>query len=120
MCYNVQMPTVRRILIDITIAVGLSLLLPVTLSAQTVVIVNTGINRNIPQIIRGLVNVLLIWSSFVATAMFLMGAFTLAASHGAETWIETGKKLMKSAIIGYIIILGAFMIMSTVLYFIAG
>ena len=80
----------------------------------------TGVNTSIPQIIAGFVNVMLMWSTLVATAVFLYGAFRMVASGGSEDGKAAGKKAMKDSLIGLAIVLSAWMIVATFAYFISG
>ncbi len=100
---------------------GLLLAVPLAAAAQNgdPIKVGTGVTTSIPTILAGLLNTILLWSTTIATTLFLAGAFVLVASHGEETFITAGKKLMKSAVIGLIIVLCSWMILSTIFYFIA-
>jgi len=93
--------------------------LPHSAQAGTVLIA-TGVDTTIPQIMQGLVNLFLRWSFFVATAIFLMGAVLMVASGGADAYLSAGKKLMKAALIGLVIVLSSWLILSTVVAFLAG
>ena len=53
----------------------------------------------------------------VCTLLFLIGAGLLTVSHGDQTKVDNGKKLMISALVGLAIILGSYGIMRTILYF---
>ncbi len=92
--------------------------LPATVSAA--VLIDTGVNTTIPQIMQGLVNLFLRWSTLVATAIFLMGAILMVGSGGVDAYLSAGKKLMKAALIGLAIVLASWMILSTVVAFLAG
>ncbi len=97
--------------------------LPQTASAQyvpTKVVVSTGVTTTIPALIMGLVNVMLMWSSFITLAVFLVGAFIMVISGGEEKFMSKGKSVMKGALIGYAFVLASWMIISTVVFFIAG
>lgn len=83
------------------------------------VTVSTGVVTTVDRIVTGIVNVLLFWGGGVTTTVFLIGAFMMVGSGGGQ-YLDQGKKLMKAALIGYAIILGAWLIMSTVVFFIAG
>ncbi len=83
------------------------------------VVVSTGVVTNLDRIITGIVNVLLFWGGGVTTTIFLIGAFMMVGSGGGQ-FLDRGKKLMFAALIGYAIILSAWLIMSTVVFFIAG
>jgi|GEM_PF-6341354 hypothetical protein len=88
--------------------------------AQRVITVNTGVHTDIPTIVEGIVNLLLLWSSFVATALFLLGALFMVGSGGNEQFSSAGKKIMKAAMIGFAIVLASWLIISTAVFFIAG
>jgi hypothetical protein len=83
------------------------------------IIVNTGVTSTVQTIIQGIVNTLLMWSTYIATAVFLVGAIFMVGSVGSENWSANGKKLMKAAVIGFAIVLGAWLIVSTTVFFIA-
>ena len=96
------------------------LLAPVTTLAAGQVIVDTGVVTSIPRIMDGALSLMLLWSSMVATAIFLAGATLMVGSGGNDEYLSAGKKLMKAAVIGYAIILSSWLILSTTVYFIAG
>ncbi len=81
--------------------------------------VSTGVVTDVGGIVSGIVNVLLFWSGGVTTTIFLVGAFMMVGSGGGQ-YLDNGKKLMKWALIGYAIILCSWLILSTVVFFIAG
>lgn len=93
------------------------LCVPLTASAQLVI--DTGVRSDTATILSGIVNVLLLWSGVVTTAVFLLGALLMVVSGGNDTYLSSGKKIMKAAAIGLAIILGSWMILSTVVYFIS-
>lgn len=107
------MKTLRSVL-----ALGL-LTVPALACAATVQI-NTGVSTTIPQIMQGLVDLFLRWSMFIATAIFLMGAILMVGSGGNDAFLSAGKKLMKASLIGLAIVLASWLILSTVVAFIAG
>ena len=53
----------------------------------------------------------------VCTFLFLLGAGQLTISHGDQTKVDNGKKMMIGALVGLAIILGSYGIMRTILYF---
>ena len=59
------------------------------------------------------------WSGLIATALFLLGAFLMVGSGGDEAYLAAGKKIMKASLIGIAFILSAWMMLSTVVYFIS-
>ena len=79
-----------------------------------------GVASDIEGILNGFVDVLYEWALPVATAAFLFGAFVMAASGGEEAGIGNGKKIMKGALIGLAITMGAYMIVSTAVSFLTG
>jgi hypothetical protein len=112
LCYNNLMRwTVRCALAFV--------LLAISPAAHAVITINTGVHSNIPKIIQGIVNVLLMWSGLVATALFLVGAIIMVASGGTDKWLSAGKNLMKSALIGYAFLLSSWVMISTMVYFIS-
>lgn len=114
MWYNgVMIPKVK-------IALGMALWLLAPAAVAQVVVVSTGVSSSIPQIVQGIVNILLQWSSFVATALFLMGAILMVGSGGNDATLSAGKKIMKAALIGLAIVLSSWLILSTAVFFIAG
>lgn len=94
-------------------------LLPVSAGAVPLTI-DTGVHTDVPSILQGLVNVLLAWSGLVATGLFLLGCILMVGSGGDESTLAAGKKIMKASLIGLAIILSSWMLLSTVVYFIAG
>ncbi len=96
-----------------------SLLAIPTAAAQPLVI-NTGVHSDIPHIVAGIINVMLLWSGLVATALFLLGAVMMVGSGGTETYLAAGKKIMKASLIGLAIILSSWLILSTTVFFLAG
>lgn len=92
--------------------------LPRTASAQ--VTIATGVSSTVPTVLNGIVNLLLLWSGLVATGLFLLGAFLMVGSGGNDAYLSAGKKIMKASLIGLALILSSWMILSTVVFFIAG
>ncbi|MEQ1849886.1 MAG: hypothetical protein ABL890_04850 [Candidatus Peribacteraceae bacterium] len=92
-------------------------LLPIKVSAQ--LRIDTGVYSTTETILTGIVDVLLLWSGVVTTAVFLIGALMMVASGGSDTYLSAGKKIMKAAAIGLAIILGSWMILSTVVFIIS-
>ena len=99
---------------------GIALLLLPLRARAISVLIDTGVNTTIPQIMQGLVNLFLMWSFFIATAIFLMGAALMVGSGGKDEFVSNGKKLMKASLIGLAIVLASWMILSSVVAFIAG
>ncbi len=104
------------------LSIAALLLLPAAAMAYTPgapIVVSTGVVTTIPRIVAGIVNVLLFWGGGVTTTIFLIGTFMMVGSGGGR-FLDNGKKLMIASLIGYAIILSAWLIMSTVVFFIAG
>lgn len=98
----------------LTVLVGFA---PVLAHAQVIII--TGVNSTIPMIVAGIINLLLQWSGLVATGLFLLGCILMVGSGGNDAYLSAGKKIMQSSLIGLAIILASWMILSTVVNFIA-
>ena len=87
--------------------------------AGHIVCICTGTaGSSVAGIMGNIVNLLLYWSSFVAAMLFIVGGILMIGSGGSDTFLSTGKKIMKGSLIGFAIVLGSWMILSTVLYFI--
>lgn len=80
--------------------------------------ISTGVTSTVPTIFNGIVDLLLMWSSLVATALFLFGSILMVGSGGNDATLSNGKKIMKASLIGLAIILSSWMILSTVVSFI--
>jgi ABC-type nickel/cobalt efflux system permease component RcnA len=102
-------------MIQTAILFGISL--PMTVSAQ--LRIDTGVYSTTETILGGIIDVLLLWSGVVTTAVFLIGALMMVASGGSDTYLSAGKKIMKAAAIGLAIILASWMILSTVVFVIS-
>ncbi len=91
-------------------------------AAPRIVTINTGIGTNVTviSVLTGIVDLLLYWGGTISTSVFLLGAFTMVASAGNDDYLSMGKTMMKSAAIGLAIVLASWMILSTVVFFIAG
>ena len=83
------------------------------------VIVDTGVDSDVPTILQGFVNVLLQWSALTALGLFLLGAVIMVGSGGEEAYLSAGKKIMKAALIGFVIVLASWLTLSTVIWFIS-
>ena len=99
--------------------IGILLSVLPAFASAAVVKVDTGVHTTVPQLIQGIINVLLMWSSLVATAIFLLGAIFMVGSGGSDQPLSAGKRMMKAAVIGYAIVLASWMILSTVVSFVA-
>ncbi len=107
-----------------SVVVGcVSVLLPFfAYAAPRVVNIKTGISTSVTviSVLTGIVDLLLYWGGTISTSVFLLGAFTMTASAGNDEYVSMGKTMMKSAAIGLAIVLASWMILSTVVFFIAG
>lgn len=81
------------------------------------VVLNTGIRISIPQVLSNVIGFLALTAIPLCTLIFLLGAGQLVISHGDQTKVDTGKKMMTGSLIGLGIILSAYGIIRTVLYF---
>lgn len=95
----------------------LSALLPATACAEKVII-RTGVTSTVAQVLAGLVNVQLAGAGIIATGLFLIGAMIMIGSTGNDQFVTAGKRLMKASVIGLVIVLSSWMILSTLVYFI--
>ncbi len=98
--------------------VAFLLALPTVASAQLTI--DTGVHSDVPTILQGLIDTLLAWSGLTATALFLIGCIIMVGSGGNEASLSLGKKIMKESLIGLAILLSSWLILSTVISFIAG
>ena len=64
-------------------------------------------------------NAILRLLAIVATVFFVYGAGLLMLSQGNEDYVDRGKKAMKATIVGVLITLGAWQIMSVVVWVLA-
>ena len=116
MCYNIPMPGWLR-LVSAVILWSFN----ETAFAQRQITIATGVpNVTIDSIMLGIINVLLALSGLVATALFLLGALYMVGSAGSEQLSSAGKRIMKASLIGLAIILASWLILSTMVYLIAG
>lgn len=104
----------RRILSSVALFLGI--LTPQFVLAQRSVTITAGIRASLPVFLESIVWFLATSSLALCTLMFLIGAFLFVVSHGNESTIQRGKQLMVNAILGLMIILGAYAILRTVLY----
>ncbi len=77
----------------------------------------TGIRIPLNEAVGNLTGFVAISSISVCTLLFLVGAAQLTLSHGDQTKVDNGKKMMISALIGLSIVLSAYAITTTVLFF---
>jgi hypothetical protein len=78
----------------------------------------TGIRSSFPEIMTGIMVFLTTSSLFVASTLFLIGAFYVVISRGEEATMKKGKDLMTGSLIGLLVILGSYGILRTVLFII--
>ena len=88
-------------------------------AAPTKVRIGTGVSTDVPKIFSGLLTLFVTWSGVIATTIFLIGAIIMVGSGGDEAHVSAAKKIMKSSLIGLAIILASWMILSTVVSFVA-
>lgn len=88
-----------------------------TLGSGDPIKVDTGVRTTVDKLFGGIVNTLFVWAFAIATAIFLIGALFMVASGGEENVLTNAKRLMKGSLIGFAIVLGSWMILSTFLYF---
>lgn len=70
--------------------------------------VNVGSNSTLMDIFTGLNNLLVKGIVSVTAAVVTAGGIIVAASHGKESWVENGKKVIMGGLIGFIIVMGSF------------
>lgn len=85
-----------------------------------VVRIQTGVNSSIPVLLAGIVNILFAWSGAIATGLFLLGCMMVIISGGSDQLLSSGKRIMKASLIGFVLVLSSWMLLSTVIYFIGG
>jgi len=112
MCYNG--PMMRRLT-----GIGILVLIFLPEIAFAQLRVDTGVTATIPSIFGGIVVLLGTWSTYVALALFLLGAILMVGSGGHDTTLSAGKKIMKASIVGLAIILASWLILSTFVTLIA-
>jgi hypothetical protein len=81
------------------------------------IVMTTGIRIPLTQVLGNVTAFLAVSSVGVCTLIFLTGAGQLTLSRGDQTKVDNGKKMMIGSLIGLGLILGAFAIVRTVLYF---
>ena len=80
-------------------------------------VVTTGIRISFTQLISNIISFLSATAVGLCTLIFLAGAAQLVLSRGDQTKVDNGKKMMISSLIGLCIVLSAYAIMRTVIYF---
>lgn len=116
MVYYTEMPLLRFLLFSFT-AYAQERCFDLNGVEYRCVTINTGVR--IPWV-QAFSNVLGFASGSavgICTLLFLVGAAQITISHGDQTKIDNGKKMMISALVGLAIILSAYAIVRTVLYF---
>ena len=108
MLYYTEMSLLTRILLAPAAAYALE---------ERFVILGTGVRIPFTQLMGNLTAFLAVSATGVCTLLFLVGAAQITISHGDQTKVDNGKKMMISALIGLAIILSAYAIVRTVLYF---
>jgi len=80
----------------------ISLILPVFVLAQ---IENPLTSENLEDLINGIINFIFNISLVLAPMMIIVGAFYLVTAAGNPNQVETGKKVILYALIGFLVIL---------------
>ncbi len=81
------------------------------------VFLTTGVRIPFTQLVGNLTGFVAVSAVGVCTLLFLFGAVQVTVSHGDQTKVDNGKKMMISALIGLAIVLSSYAIVRTVLYF---
>ncbi|KKR04244.1 MAG: hypothetical protein UT30_C0010G0008 [Candidatus Uhrbacteria bacterium GW2011_GWF2_39_13] len=89
------------------------LLLPSTSFAA--VLTNPLYTTDIREVIARIIQAILGITGAVALLMFVYGGFLLLISGGENEKIKKGKETMKWAVLGLAVIIGAYMIVSTII-----
>lgn len=71
-------------------------------------------SRHLGDLIVVIVQILLLVAGSIAVIFLVIGGFRYVISHGKEESAESAKKTMTSAIIGFVIILSAFVIITVI------
>ncbi len=77
----------------------------------------TGVRIPFTQLVGNLTAFVAMSSVGFCTLLFLFGAVQVTVSHGDQTKVDNGKKMMISALIGLALILSSYAIVRTVIYF---
>ncbi len=94
-------------------------LLPASVLAQgRTLSLGMGTSRNVSQVLVAIINYMAGAIVFLATAMFIVGAFFITFSRGEADAVTKGKNFMINGIIGMAVVLGSYAILRTVFYFI--
>ena len=80
-------------------------------------IIVPGVHIPFLQVMGNIYKFMAVSALGVCTLLFLLGAGQITISHGDQTKVDNGKKMMISALVGLAIILGSYGIMRTILYF---
>ena len=95
------------------------LLLPVRVLAleDRSVVLTTGIRIPFIQVVGNVTAFAATSATGVCTLLFLIGAAQMTVSHGDQTKVDNGKKMMLSALAGLAIVLSSYAIVRTILFF---
>jgi hypothetical protein len=96
----------------------IALLTPWAAHAQRQLGVGIGTALNVEQILTNIINYMAASIVFVASASFVVGAFFITFSRGDADQVNRGKSLLIGSLIGMAVVLGAFAILRTVMFFI--
>lgn len=81
------------------------------------VILTTGVRIAWTEVFMNITGFLAASAVGVCTLIFLLGASQLVISHGDQTKVDNGKKMMTGALTGLAIVLGSYGILRTVIFF---
>ena len=95
----------------------LTLILVQAAHAQRSVVLTTGIRIGLTEAFSNFYAFLSSTGVLLCTLIFVAGAATLTASHGDQTKVDNGKKMMIGSLVGIAIILGAYGVLRTTLFF---
>ena len=93
------------------------ILLPLSAHARQLS-VNLGSNLSVEAILTNIINYMAGAIIFLASVMFVIGAFFITFSRGEADSVTKGKNFMIGSVIGMTIVLGSYAILRTVFYFI--
>lgn len=94
-----------------------ALLLPASAAAQNTLQINIDGNLSLQQIMANIMIFMVKLIPVVAIAAFVVGALMMVLSRGKDDMIEKAKKLLISSVIGMAVVLGSYMIVRTVNWF---
>lgn len=98
------------------------LLAPASAAAlqQRTVVLTTGIRISFTQLLANITAFLAVTGVGFCTLVFLLGAAQIVTSHGDQTKIDNGKKMMFGSLTGLALITCSYGIIRTVLWFLYG